>query len=188
MFYEDALNGQRILVKREKDGEILADTKIIKFNMLTNSVTISANNLIKKELCNVCVLIFGKKKLYEFHGTLKYAMVENEVEVLLGKSKEKEDRKRTRYKVRLKGTINSVWIQDRNIILRKPIDVKTINMSSIGILIKTDAGSFDVGSRFTMLLTIDKKEFEFDCEVVRIQNKKVKTEEYGCSVKEAKLL
>ena len=188
MFYENALKDQRILIRREEDKEVLADTKIIRYDILNNSVTISADSLMRKELSNVSILIFGVKKLYEFHGTIKGAMIENEVEVLLGRKKVKEDRKKPRYRIRMKGQVNAIQIQNQNVSLRKPIEIKTINMSSNGILMKADSGSFYIGSSFSISMIIDQKELEFDCEVVRIQNSKARTEEYGCKVKEVRLL
>lgn len=188
MFYENALKDQRILIRREEDKEVLADTKIIRYDILNNSVTISADCLSRKELANVSILIFGIKKLYEFHGTIKGAMVENEIEVLLGKRKEKEDRRRTRYRIHMKGHVNVMRIEKTDVSLRKPIEVKTLNMSSNGILMRADSGSFYIGSTFLVSLIVDHKELEFDCEVVRIQNSKAKTEEYGCKVKEVRLL
>lgn len=188
MFYENALKDQRILIRREEDKEVLADTKIIRYDILNNSVTISADSLMRKELSNVSILIFGVKKLYEFHGTIKGAMIENEVEVLLGRKKVKEDRKKPRYRIRMKGQVNAIQIQNQNVSLRKPIEIKTINMSSNGILMKADSGSFYIGSSFSISMIIDQKELEFDCEVVRIQNSKPRTEEYGCKVTEVRLL
>lgn len=188
MFYENALKDQRILIRREEDKELLADTKIIRYDILNNSVTISADSLARKELSNVSILIFGVKKLYEFHGTIRGAMVENEVEVLLGRRKVKEDRKKPRYRIHMKGHVNAVHIEKDVIKLRKPIQIKTINMSSNGILMKADAGSFYIGSCFSLSLIIDQKELEFDCEVVRIQNSKPRTEEYGCKVMEVRLV
>ncbi len=188
MFYENALKDQRIIVRREEDKEVLADTKIIRYDILNNSVTISADSLARKELSNVSILIFGFKKLYEFHGTIKGTMVENEIEVLLGRRKVKEDRKRTRYRIRMKGHVTTIRIEKEKISLKKPIEVKTLNMSSNGILMRADSGSFYIGSNFLTSLFIDGKELEFDCEVVRIQNSKARTEEYGCKVKEVRLL
>ena len=188
MFYENALKDQRILIRREEDKELLADTKIIRYDILNNSVTISADSLEKKELSNVYILIFGVKKLYEFHGTIRGAMVENEVEVLLGRRKEKEDRKKPRYRIHMKGHVSAIKIEEEAISLRKPIEIKTLNMSSNGILMKADSGSFYIGSCFSISLIIDQKELEFDCEVVRIQNSKPRTEEYGCKVKVVRLV
>lgn len=188
MFYENVLKDQRILIRREEDKEVLADTKIIRYDILNNSVTISADSLVKKELSNVSILIFGVKKLYEFHGTIKGSMVENEIEVLLGRRKVKEDRKKPRYRIRMKGHVNAIQIEKEMIRLRKPIEIKTLNMSSNGILMKTDAGSFYIGTCFSLSMIIDQKELEFDCEVVRIQNSKTRTEEYGCKVTEVRLV
>ena len=86
------------------------------------------------------------------------------------------------------GTILSIIIDSWNIILRKPIEVKTINISSNGILFQADAGTFYIGNEFVLLLEIEEKVMELNCEVVRIQNSTIRTEEYGCRVNTAVLV
>jgi len=182
MIYENAVKNHRILIKRVKDGKIIADTKVLRYDSLRNSVVIDAGSLLKKKPYNVNVLIFGDEKLYEFYGTITGVMVENEIEVLLGKTREKEDRKRTRYTVSMNGFVKVIQIKQQNIALRKPIVVVTINMSSNGILLRTGSGTFYVGSKFQILLEMEGRNMEFDCEVVRIQNSTPRTEEYGCRI------
>ena len=182
MIYENMVKNYRILIKREKDGKIVADTKVLRYDSLRNSVIIDAGCLLCRKPCNVNVLIFGADKLYEFFGSLNVVIVENEVEVLLGKTREKEDRKRTRYNVSLNGFVKIIQIKQQDVVLRKPIVVVTINMSSNGILLRTGLGTFYVGSKFQILLEIDGKKMELECQVVRIQNSTPRTEEYGCKI------
>ena len=61
-------------------------------------------------------------------------------------------------------------------------------MSANGILIKADAGSFDTGEMFTLVLEMGKDTLELQCEVVRIQSGKELLEEYGCRIDEIKVL
>ncbi len=182
MIYENALKKHRILIKEVKEGRIIADTKIIRYDSSRNAVVIDAGSLQKIKPYNVNVLIFGDDKLYEFCGTITGIMTNNEIEVLLGKSREKEDRKRARYAVTMNGFVKVIKIKNQNITLRKPIVFVTVNMSSNGILLKTGTGTFFVGCRFQMLLEMEGKNMEFDCEVIRIQNSTPKTEEYGCKI------
>lgn len=188
MKYENALKNRRIIIRRTRDGEIIADTKILRFNSSTNSVAISADSLSVREDCNVSVLIFGVNNLYEFGGNIRGVVIENEIDVLLGKRKEKENRKKTRYPVMIGGCIKNIKIKDINVKLRTPIEVVTVNMSSNGVLIRADSGCFEIGSKFIIVMEIEKKEMELSCEVVRIQDCKPRTEEYGCRIKEVKLM
>lgn len=181
---ESEIKNRRILIKNTEDDKIIADTKIIRFDSLTNSVHISADSLAERKYYKISAFVFAEECLYEFYGTIKGILVENEIEVLLGKSKEKEDRSRTRYPLALEGNIEGLFIEDRMIRLRKAICIKTINMSANGILMKADSGCFHVGDAFSMNLTVDDGKIELICEIVRIQNSNMLTEEYGCRIRE----
>lgn len=187
MMKESTLKNRRILIKNIEDSKIIADTKIIRYDSLTNSVTISADSLTERKFYKISAFVFAEECLYEFFGTIKGAMVENEVEVFLGKSKAKEDRAKTRYSVALEGNINGVLIDGRMIRLRKAMNIRTINMSANGILMKADAGSFHIGDCFSMSLRMEERLIEVICEIVRIQNICMLTEEYGCRITEIRL-
>lgn len=181
---ESTLKNRRILIKNTEDGTIIADTKIIRFDSRTNSVAISANSFGEKKYYNILAYVFAEECLYEFFGTIKGAMVNNEIEVFLGKSKTKENRAKTRYPVAMEGKINGVVINGRLIRLRKFMHIQTINMSANGVLMKSDAGCFNVGDSFSLLLKTEKKTINVICKIVRIQNNSMLTEEYGCRIME----
>lgn len=184
---ESTIKNRRILIKNIEDGKIIADTKVIRFNSLTNAVLISADSLAERKYYNISAFIFAKKCLYEFYGTIKGVLVGNEVEVLLGKSKEKEDRAKTRYPVALEGNIDGIMIEDKMILLRKAMRIRTINMSANGILMKADSGCFVIGDRFALSLTVEEGNIYLGCEIVRIQNSGMLTEEYGCRINEIQI-
>ena len=181
---ENALKNRRILIKDVESGEIIADTKIVRFDSMNNSVLISADSLKERKYYNIFAFVFAEECLYEFYGTIRGALVDNEVEVFLGKSKEKEDRAKTRYPVALEGYINGIIIEDTMIRLRKVMHIQTINMSANGILMQTDSGTFRIGTVFSLKLRVEEGEIELNCEIVRIQNSSMLTEEYGCRIKE----
>lgn len=181
---ENALKNRRILIKNTEDGQIIADTKIIRFDSLTNSVHISADSLSDRKYYSISAIIFAEECLYEFCGTIRGALVDNEIEVLLGKSTEKEDRAKTRYPVSLMGSIDGIIIEGRTIRLRKAMNMQTINMSANGILMKADSGCFRIGDGFSLNLKVEEGEIKLSCEIVRIQNSSMLTEEYGCRIRE----
>lgn len=181
---ENEVKNRRILIKNVEDGEIIADTKIIRFNSRVNSVLISAASLKERKFYNISAYIFAEDCLYELFGTIKGVLVDNEIEVLLGKSKEKEDRAKTRYSVALEGSICGIIIDNRTIRLRRVMHIETINMSANGILMKADSGCFHIGDCFLLNLKLDKSEIELSCRIVRIQNECMLTEEYGCQINE----
>ncbi len=179
---ESTIRNRRILIKNIEDGALIADTRILRFNSLTNSVTISADSLADRKYYRISAFIFAEECLYELHGTIKGAMVDNEIEVFLGRGKEKEDRARTRYPVELEGVIEAVLIDDREICLRKPMRIRTINMSANGVLMQAGAGCFAVGDGFVLRLNMDKGSIVLECGIVRIDQSDMLTEEYGCRI------
>lgn len=181
---ENALKNRRILIKNTEDGKIIADTKIVRFDSLTNSVHISADSLADRKYYSISAIIFAEECLYEFFGTIRGALVDNEIEVFLGKSTEKEDRAKTRYPVSLEGSIDGIIIEGRTIRLRKAMNMQTINMSANGILMKTDSGCFRIGDCFSLNITVDEGKIQLSCEIVRIQNSNMMTDEYGCRIRE----
>lgn len=181
---ENTVKNRRILIKNAEDGQIIADTKILRFDRRANSVLISADSLKDRKYYKISAYIFAEECLYEFFGTIKGALVDNEIEVFLGKSKEKEDRAKTRYPVALEGSIVAIIIEDRTIVLRKAMLVETINMSANGILMKADSGSFHIGDCFAVNLKVEEGEIQLRCGIVRIQNSSMLTEEYGCRINE----
>ena len=181
---ESTVKNCRILIKNAENEQIIADTKIIRFDRRTNSVYISADSLKERKYYNITAFIFAKKSLYEFFGTIKGVLVDNEIEVLLGKSTEKESRARTRYPVALEGNVDGIIIEGKMIKLRKSIYIQTINMSANGILMKADSGCFGIGDYFSLNLEMEDSEVQLSCEIVRIQNNGMLTEEYGCRISE----
>ena len=182
MIFEKDLRNRRIIIKSLKDQKTIADTQILNYDALNSIVRVSATNIPDREYEKIYALIFGNENLYEYVGAIRGTVIANEIEVLLGKSRMKEDRKRCRYNISMTGTIFSIIITGWNITLRKPIEVKTINISSNGILFQADAGSFHIGNEFMLLLQIEEKVMELRCEVVRIQNSTIRSEEYGCTI------
>ena len=94
---ENTFKNHRILVKRITDGKVVADTRIKRYEPVTNSFVISADSLTEKSYYQVTAMVFGEDDLYEFEGSIKGTVIENEVEISLGKRRKKEDRKRPRY-------------------------------------------------------------------------------------------
>jgi len=188
MILEKDLRGRRIIVKSLNDQKMIADTKISNYDAKNNIVRVSAADIPNRKCEQICALIFGDESLYEYVGSIRNTIIANEIEILLGKSREKEDREQSRYNVSMMGTIPSVIITGWNVNLRKPIEVETINISSNGVLLQADAGSFYIGSEFMLLLEIEEKAMSLKCEVVRIQNSTIRTEEYGCRVNSAALV
>jgi hypothetical protein len=181
---KNTLQNHRILIRDCDTGNIIADTKIKRFDPTNNIVIIDSGSLNVKRFYNITAFIFAEDCLYDVTGSIRGVVLENEIEVKLGKSKAKEDRKKTRYQVELSGNVTGIVIDGKAVDLRKPIQVSTINMSANGILLSGDVGCFDIGDIFRLDLNMDNTRVMLDCKVVRIHRTNILTEEYGCMIME----
>lgn len=184
---EGELKNRRIIIKDIENDKIITDTQIIRYNSLSNSVMISAASFQEKKFYNISAIIFTEKGLYESYGTIRGVITGNEIEVFLGKSREKEDRAKTRYPISLEGNVKGIYIDNKEVSLHRGIHIETVNMSANGVLIKADAGSFDVGEIFTLVLEMGKNTLELQCEIVRIHKSDILLEEYGCRIDEIRV-
>lgn len=185
---EGELKNRRIIIKNIENDQVIADTRILRYDSLSNSVMISAASLLEKKFYNISAFIFAESGLYESHGTVRGTVTGNEIEVFLGKSREKEDRAKTRYPISVEGNVKGIYIDDKEISLHRGIQIETINMSANGILIKADAGCFNTGEMFTLILEIGKDTLELHCEVVRTKSSGELLEEYGCRINEIQVI
>lgn len=181
---EKEIKNQRIIIKNVKDNRIIADTKIIRYDSAVNSVYISAHSISDKKFYQVSVVIFAENCLYNFSGSMRGVIRENEMEVFLGKCETKEDRQAVRYSLVFEGSIEGVYIDTAKVRFHKPISVETIDMSSSGILLRAGAGFFQIGEKYSLLLKIKEDLLKMQCEIVRIQSDGTLTEEYGCRIEE----
>lgn len=183
---ESTLRNCRILIRNTEDGEMIADTKIIRYNKAINAVFISGDSLAEKKPYSISACIFTEGHLYEFAGTIRGVSMNNEIEVLLGRKREKEDRAMTRYPMETEGSINGRIIDGKLIPLHPHTTVHTVNMSATGVLIRADAGRFKIGDGFSLILGTEEKGMAMHCEVVRIQSSSEASEEYGCRIIEVR--
>ncbi|MEG0963455.1 MAG: PilZ domain-containing protein [Lachnospiraceae bacterium] len=180
MAYEKKLKDCRIIVRDMSTGKTIADTIIEEYDWRKNIVAISAMSLKNKECEKISALIIGNEGLYEFLGNIRRINLVDEVEIALYKGKEKEGRKCRRYEYTAHGIVENVKILNNNIKLHKPIDVDMVNMSANGILIRTFTGSFSRNDEIQINLKLNEKDIILKCEIMRIQNTTLWTEEYGC--------
>ena len=119
-----------------------------------------------------------KVRLVDRH--VKYDVIANELEIDLYSGRVREDRKRSRYDIKAPGKVTGIQIAGKRITLRKPIEITTKNISANGLLIESEAGSFEKGDRILIRLDLGETTLRGMYEVVRIQNQNLWTEEYGC--------
>ncbi|SFQ42585.1 PilZ domain-containing protein [Lachnospiraceae bacterium XBB1006] len=170
----------KVVLRDAENGELVAETRIIGIDTSRNVIKISANCVEKRETKAVTVLVFGRDSLYEYYGVMHGQIVANAIEVALGKGQEKENRANVRYPVDTDGVVEAILYRHCKVILRKPIWVMTKNISANGVLIRTFAGSFEIGDHIQLLLDLKGREMRKQYEIVRKQNGGIWTEEYGC--------
>ncbi len=179
---ENVFKNRRILIKRLDDGQIVADTRILRYDWEKSAFYISAASLTERKSMHVTALVFGADNLYEFEGSIRGSVIGNEMAIYAGKQHAKEDRKKQRYAVATKGVVTGLYFSGQTVHLHRPMVLETVNISSNGILIRMDSGSFEKGARFQMVIPVEGKRLDFTCEVVRMQNDDRLTEEYGCRI------
>lgn len=170
----------KVVLRDAENGQLVAETRISEIDAARNAIKIPANSVMERATKAVTVLIFGRDSLYEFYGVMRGQVLANTIEVALGKGQERENRSDVRYPVDTDGVVEAILYHHCKVILRKPIWVMTKNISANGVLIRTFAGSFEVGDQIQLLLDLKGRELRKQYEIVRKQNGGIWTEEYGC--------
>lgn len=174
------LIGNRVRMKDTTNGRLIADTRITGYDPEKKIIKVSASGVSFRGDCPVALLVFSPKGIFEYFGTLRKPMIANEMDVTLSRGRRKEDRKNTRYNIKVKGHVDGIILEGKKIILRKPIDFVTENISANGLLMKTMAGSFTLHNRIQVSIDLDQGKIQSVYEVVRIVQQDLWTEEYGC--------
>lgn len=184
MGFRGDLKNCRVLIKDVEGKRLLADTRITDYDIYKNIAKIRPSSLTVKaeEVKNgpISALVFCDNGLYEYSGSLRIVLIANEVEIKLFSGKQKESRKHLRYDIKLPGNVQALIIENQRILLRKPIEITSKNISKTGVLIQAMTGSFEPGDCLQLSLRLKDMEISGDYKVVRKQNGNLWTEEYGC--------
>lgn len=184
MGFRGDLKNCRVLIKDVDGKRLLADTRITDYDIYKNIAKIRPSSLTVKaeEVKNgpISALVFCDNGLYEYSGSLRIVLIANEVEIKLFSGKQKESRKHLRYDIKLPGNVQALIIENQRILLRKPIEITSKNISKTGVLIQAMTGSFEPGDCLQLSLRLKDMEISGDYKVVRKQNGNLWTEEYGC--------
>lgn len=176
--------GSRVVVKSLKDNKIVVDSKIVDYNSFENVIYISASTVLSFNLGKLGILIFTDKHLYEYQGILNDAICNNMYQIALAKGGTKECRTATRYNICLNGTVDAVYIDSVKIPLRVHIPVSTIDMSAVGVLLRSVARMLDKGITYHLIVNSPAGNLLMKFEVVRITYLDSMNAEYGCKVRD----
>lgn len=186
---EKEIKNHRIIIKNASNHQIIADTEVIRYNSSINSVIIPSKS-IPEEFFNqnkfhqIYAFIFAESYLYKCGGTIREMIRSDEIEVFLGKYETIEDRHAVRYSLTLEGSIAGRYIDGKEELFESPMPIRTVNMSSTGILLSADESCLDVGASYALIIRTNMGLLKMKCEVVRMKNcDNGKTAEYGCRIK-----
>lgn len=180
---EKEVKNRRIIIKNTENNQTIADTEIISYDGTADSLLIPAGSIQDKKFYRVSAIIFAKDNLYKFHGTIRGIVSGREIEVLLSKRDTEKERQALRYPVDLEGKIEGIYKSDGKVdIFNKAVPVNAVNMSSNGVLLKTETGYFKIGETYSLLLKTDAGTLQMQCEIIRIQNSGTWSKNYGCRI------
>lgn len=179
---EKEIKNRRIIIKNTENDHTIADTKIISYDSDADTLLIPAASIQDKKFYRVSAIIFAKEHLYKFHGTIRGNVSSREIEVFLSKRDTEKERRAFRYPVNLEGKIEGAYKNGKIDMFNKQVPVNAVNMSSNGILLKTETGYFRIGEIYSLLLETDAGILQMQCEIARIQNSGSWSKNYGCRI------
>lgn len=179
---EKEIKNRRIIIKDAEDERTIADTEIISYDSIANSILIPANSIQDKKFYRISAIVFAENALYKFYGTIRGVVRSHGIEVFLSKRETEKERQAARYPVDLEGKIEGKYADGKINMFTRMIPVNAVNMSSNGILLKADTGFFQTDEIYSLLLKTDVGTLRMQCEIVRIQNTGTWSKEYGCRI------
>ena len=182
MVRQKGLRDCRVIIKDLQRDVTVADTHIMDHDPVSNSIWIRPPSQKLPADRRLGVLVFEPQGLREYAGSVTRGIMENEIEVRLFRGKVKEARSSRRYTFHLEGEVRDIRVMDKDIPLRKPIAAQGLNISANGILLRSLRSSFRPRDRFKLYTTLNGKRCDLVCEVVRLQNGTLHSEEYGCRI------
>ncbi len=152
-FFKDC-TGSSVVVYDDHNEMKLTQTKVVRFDKNTFTITIDGAGLDWLGEDRVSVLIMGSGSVYEFKGNMRRKTGTGLREISLFKGRPKENRSSTRYTVNAPARVEHLIIAGKSIPMRSPLDVTVINVSVEGALVKAKLDAFNIGTSFELKLKI----------------------------------
>lgn len=176
-------NGCRIFIQDE-DGNNVASTTVIEHNKAYMTILVRGIlNNVRSDVF-VTVLIMSNNGIHEYRGKLRKMLTASsatEIALFQGQLK-KESRISKRYVVNTKAVVKSLIINRNHVPLLNPLDISIENLSSSGVLIRTQPNCFNVNSIIELKLNIGNSPTTLYGKVVRLQAVDTHNTEYGCKL------
>ena len=170
----------RVMVRDIDTGKLFVDTVIEKHDVQSNIITLAVDNFGKDNVSKVVLVIFTTNNLLEFNGTVRRYLPGAGVEVALYGQRIKNDRDYQRYEMEADGKVDTIYIGDNQINLRRGIPVRLKDISASGILFSAGDRDFNIGDQINVKLSLKGTDFSSEYEIVRTQKRRTGYQEYGC--------
>ncbi len=182
VYRPENFTGCRVIVKDAAEDKELLDSTILDHNLDFNTIRVLCQVAGTFErVSQVSLIVFTNKGLFFYHGTIFRSFYANSTEIALFRGENVENRGSPRFPLPAPGSIDSIVIAEQAVVLRTPLLVNSVNISSTGILITTLPEAFTLGQSFRVTLDVDGYRAPLFCRVVRILRLSHSLSQFGCT-------
>ena len=172
----------KVFINAEKGNQLVAKTVILDYDSERMAITVDGSNFQMKENEKVSLLVLHASSVYEYLGIVRRKDVSGRQEITLFKGHEKEDRESIRYVVNVPGKVEGIFIGNMKAALNPPPEILIVNISTSGILMRTMASTFNVGTSFQFSMSINSNKTVLTAIITRVNHLGNNEFEYGCSL------
>ena len=161
---------------------MITETEILDFDQVMVVITVNSRPFENRGYGKVSLLIFSENEIFEFRGNVRRISVPGRISIALFKGRVKEDRSSTRYVVNAPATITSLIIDGKVSPFAKAEPATVINVSTVGVLLRTSPNILELPSFFQLKLMICGSETILNNAVVRTHKSTSEYTEFGCKL------
>ncbi len=171
----------RIIIKDADTDEMVADTTILEYQKDFHSILVKLPIGYKSQSSKFSLLIFTANRVILYLGSKRKDFNMGFTEIALHSGKIKEDRLAQRFPINVDGMITGLLIDEKHhVTLRKPLEMKAVNISANGILINTRSDCFFDDTVVEVKVTMYGSATTLYCKIIRITENDMDSSDYGC--------
>lgn len=167
------------------DGNKVTKAVICAHDKKYNWITIKDKLQKIKDSERLSVLVLTKEGVHEYKGTLRRPVNQfnDTCELALYKKRVVENRRSTRYVVNLDAVIENCVVNEKLVPLKNPCNVKVLNFSSGGALIRSEKSILDIGDMIELFITLGVLPMRLYGKVLRKNDENLDYVDYSCQFK-----
>lgn len=173
------ITGCKAIIRDTKDGQVLAETVIRAYTKATHLAVVDAKYFPCAESMQVSLTILTSTGVLECLGILRRAVGSAIREIALFKMLAKDSRRKERYALCTRATIEHLVAGDQLVPMSPPLEVTVENISAGGIMLSTQDPLLDVGAAFLLKLDIAGSPTYIHTSIVRLAQAG-QTRSFGC--------